>query len=538
MDTLLPELRRLSPDNFTSHIVETSLKVACDRATEHLQNQESENTEMEEEVPKKKRKKASKEGKYSEGHIKKCHEYSLNVSRFVLNNLEDFAWDPYANHILRSVLKSLSGITLLPGEKPKVNLLKETEKPKGIPPHLTKMDYKTVPDEFKEMVVEFAKRMSSWPQFKEMPFKNLTSGMLQVLLYAVKNCDKNLTRDLIKQLLNESLAPDDWVNNVDDEKKDVKGNEGDDDETVGDGDEKKKEVNTTNLPPVFKQESAVRLLEAALFVAKKKMYTQIYARCFINRLGQLATMPMLNFTVQRLIDNCQIKEEFEPMFDELADKFPALLSCGNTGVLLALGKACLRVQARQAQLVQKLESAFNCTDPSQQKYFSVCCLRLLPLNRIDVSKLVSDYFIHIHGSVILQTILDFQRPAKAVNSLLELAPEELVVIFSDAKGCHVADALCRGQCVGVKARDKLVWRLKGYYQKLALSQYGSRAFEQIFETCSPEQRVKIMTEISDKSNLLNSTQYGRVIATKLDVATFKQSQKQWEETWKNKKNKE
>jgi hypothetical protein len=39
------------------------------------------------------------------------------------------------------------------------------------------------------------------------------------------------------------------------------------------------------------------------------MYTQIYAKCFINCLGQLATVPMLNFTVQRLIDNCQIKEE-------------------------------------------------------------------------------------------------------------------------------------------------------------------------------------------------------------------------------------
>lgn len=53
-----------------------------------------------------------------------------------------------------------------------------------------------------------------------------------------------------------------------------------------------------------------------------------------------------------------------------------------------------------------------------------------------------------------------QRPAKAVQGLLELTPEQLIVILCDAKGCHVGDALAKGQCVGVKARDKLIWRLK------------------------------------------------------------------------------
>lgn len=47
-----------------------------------------------------------------------------------------------------------------------------------------------------------------------------------------------------------------------------------------------------------------------------------------------------------------------------------------------------------------------------------------------------------------------------------------------------------------------------------------------------------MTEISEKSNLLNSTQYGRIIAEKMEVETFKQSQKKWEQNWKNKEGKE
>ena len=37
------------------------------------------------------------------------------------------------------------------------------------------------------------------------------------------------------------------------------------------------------------------------------------------------------------------------MFEELSDKLPNLLACGNTGVLVALAKACLRLKAKQAQ---------------------------------------------------------------------------------------------------------------------------------------------------------------------------------------------
>ncbi|KAH9629963.1 hypothetical protein HF086_017478 [Spodoptera exigua] len=471
MEVLSPDLRRLCSDNFTSHVVETLLRAACERAIEHMQTNEDQTSDSEEEAPKKKKPKLEPktEKKYTEDHIKKCYEFTIKISKYALNNLEDFVWDQYANHILRSVLKCLSGITLLPGEKPKVNIFKDTvDDGKGIPPHTGKMVYKNVPDEFKEIVKEFVHRLTSWPQFKDLPYQNITSGLIQVLLYAIKNVDKNATKDLLRKLLDESFAPEDWVNNGEDDKKEVKDSNG----VV---------VDTSNLPPVFESEPAVRqvkMLEAALFVSKKKTYTQIYARCFINRLGQLASMPMLNYTVQRLIDNCEVKEEFEPMFDELSDRMGALLACGNTGVLVALAKACLRLKAKQAQYLN--------------------------------------------------------RPAKAVSGLLELTGDQLMIILCDAKGCHVADAFCKGQFVGVKARDKLIWRLKGYYQKLALSQYGSRAFEQIFQVASLEQKIKIMTELSDKSNLLNSTQYGRLVASKLEVDTFKLSQKKWEETWKKK----
>lgn len=245
MEVVSPELRKLCSDNFTSHVIETLLRVSCERATEHLQTNPEE-TKEEEEVPKKKRKVEKTEPKYEQEHIQKCHEFTLKISKYALNNLEEFVWDKTANYILRSVVKCLSGITLLPGEKPKVNIFKQTvDDGKGIPPHTNTMTYKVIPEEFKPLVKDFVTRLSSWPQFKDLPFQNTTSGLLQVLLYAVKNVDKNATKEILRDLLDKCFAPEDWVAEGDDDKKEVK--DGDGNPAV-----------SSDLPPVFQSEAAVR----------------------------------------------------------------------------------------------------------------------------------------------------------------------------------------------------------------------------------------------------------------------------------------
>lgn len=52
-----------------------------------------------------------------------------------------------------------------------------------------------------------------------------------------------------------------------------------------------------------------RLLEVMLSVAPMKIYTQIYAKCFINRLAVLAQHREANFAVQKLVNYGQEKAE-------------------------------------------------------------------------------------------------------------------------------------------------------------------------------------------------------------------------------------
>lgn len=70
-------------------------------------------------------------------------------------------------------------------------------------------------------------------------------------------------------------------------------------------------------------------------------------------------------------------------------------------------------------------------------------------------------------------------------------------------------------------------RFQGTFQELAISKHGSRALEKIFFASATEQKVKIMEELSNKSQILNSTMFGQVILTKLKVELYKKSFHNW-----------
>jgi nucleolar protein 9 len=75
--------------------------------------------------------------------------------------LEDFVWDTCANHVIRTVIECLGGIsaaTVVESYKkhaqPKMKITKPSIKLSNIPP------------EYTELLKEFVHRLSAWPQFQ------------------------------------------------------------------------------------------------------------------------------------------------------------------------------------------------------------------------------------------------------------------------------------------------------------------------------------------------------------------------------------
>lgn len=452
--TFSENFRPICSDKFSSHILEKLIEVSFLRSVSTLQTTEGEQNKSKKPrmggVPSEKDFNLTEA--FTDTHRQNCTDFVVKSSKFLLNNLEDFVWDPYACHIIRTSLLSLAGIFVVktkdfigPNQQRHSTTTADKENPLK------------VPDDWREILKEYAERLQAWPQFVDFAYDELSSGLLQSLCLALQHSDKSTLKHLGKKILNESFIVESST-----ETDDVK-----DDKDEIDGDDRPK----TKLPKVFTTEPSIRLLETLLISAGPKLLTQIYVKLFSSRLIELSDMRSANFAVQKLLDNIKVKEDFETIFDELSPNIENLLRT-HTGVVHALCQSCLRLCAKQGPFVQCLQTALHCTAPKEKSdRFAVLTMKLKPYE-LEVSD--KSNFVHLHGSLILQSMLNFNKPIKLVQSLLDTPSIELAELFCSPRGSHIVDAFLQSKFVGEKSREKFLKHMDGHYLDMAVTKHGSR----------------------------------------------------------------
>lgn len=528
--------RPICSDKFASHILQKLVAVSMLRAVAP-HNKATPEDSSDEPAQKKRRtsilpgeREYNLTNEFSETHRQNCREFVEKVSKFLLNNLEDFVWDTYGSHVMRTCFDSLTGIHQV--KKSFITNEPETSKPLPDDKRLT------VPDEWLEIIQEYATRLQAWPQFADFPYDELSSGLLQSLCLALYSRDKNLLKHLGKKLLNDAFlasAKGEGGGEVEeagdekpavDEKSDMEVDEKKFDAVNGE-EEEHDDVNEIDkdLPVVFTSEPAVRCLEALISVAGPKLFTQIYAKLFAGRLSKLALLRTANFSVQKLLDRVKVKEEFEAIYDELDETIEQCLQVGHTGVVSALAQACLRLGAKQGPFMKSIQSALDCVQPKEKSdKFALLTLKLKPYKVAIEDK---SNFVHLHGAVILQTMLQFNKPIKLVQCILDMKNSDLVEIFCSPKGSHVVDAFMQSKFVGEKSREKLIRHMNGCYLDMAISKHGSWAVEKFFNAAIDSQKARIVKELAEKQNQLNGSPSGRLLNHKLYVDTYRLSPEQW-----------
>lgn len=513
--------RPICSDKFASHILQKMIEISFLRGISTIQP--TKQLASEDNVSASRKRKATEDipdekqfnltNPIDVGHMEKCREFVIKMSKFLLNNLEDFVWDRYGCHLIRTCLMSLCGIFVY-----KINQFVLPNAARRARTHVP-ADKETplvVPDDWVEIIQEYASRLQAWPQFPELPYDELSSGLLQSLCLALRVADKSQLKHLGKRILNDGFLVD--YSQMEDDKKE-------EDKPDVEVNEESKPVDYS-LPKVFTTESSIRLLESLLAAAGPKLMTQLYAKLFCSRLIALSEMKSANFTVQKLLDNVKQKEDFEGIFDELAPNIESLLQIGHTGVVNAMAQACLRLCAKQGAFVQSLQTALHCTAPNERlAHFATLTMKLMPYEV--AAKQTASTTVHLHGSLILQAILAFNKPIKLVQSLLDTKPNELAELFSNPQGSHVVDAFVRSKFIGEKSREKFIKHMDGHYLDMAISKHGSRVVEALFEVSGDNQKARIVKQLADKFNLLNGSLTGRLLCYKFQVKTYLLSPAQW-----------
>lgn len=193
---------------------------------------------------------------------------------------------------------------------------------------------------------------------------------------------------------------------------------------------------------------------------------------------------LTNFAVQKLLQNIKEKEDFDAgIFAELAPHTEALLKCGHTAVVEALAAACLRLGAKQSQMIVALQQALHvgASDKEKSRAFFQCLVKLKPY---EVMQTDTSGFVHLHGSLIIQHVLHFNKPIFLVTCIVETPADQLTAVFNTPNGSRIA------------AKQEA-------------------------------QQTRIVKELADKANMLKSTPFGRLLYNKFRVETYRLSASQW-----------
>ncbi|XP_034950945.1 nucleolar protein 9 [Chelonus insularis] len=480
-ESLDHSLRQIFSDKYGSHVLEKLIYVCADRG----------NSKKTTSVDVKQEQESKDKVDVREDQIDEYNKIVLKLCKYALNNMEEFIYDNYANRILRTVIECLGGFlnkfdnTEISNSK-KTNLLKTSLSPR-----------REVIQEYTDLLKVTSQRILNWPQFREFGKDNLTSGFLQTLLYSLNEVDSKTNMLIIKKITKDCFTPN---------------QEG-------------------TLSNIFDSENSLRLLETCLAVAKPKRFSKLYEQYFKGNLKQLALTKNSNYSIQRLCDYCKSKEIFDQIFEEISEDFNEILEKQHTGVVLSLANACLRLQTKQGPFVNSIIKALKCDGTEQQLQLVPLISRLTTYDQLETAKKQNrDISIHLHGSLILQAILQFNKPIKIVNSLLAMSAEDLTNLFNDPRGSRILDAFMESKFVGEKSREKLAKLMKGYWIQLAASVHGSRCLDKFWQFSNYNQRLHIMEELASIGQSLSSSKTGRLIYNKLNVALFAKDKKLWAES--------
>ena len=359
--------------------------------------------------------KEGEQGKVKAGETPSKQTWMIKVCKFVSNNLEDFCQDTYASHILRTVVQCAVG----------QRYTEQHQKNKGGPESKQTEGYDLLVvsklkdddnEQMDEVLDTLTARLMALP--KDILTTELCVRVIQVYLSLVSQKQPKTARGVVRYLLTACFADPDQVD--------------------------------------WDDSSVVRLMEALVVagINHAKLAPKLM-EVLEGKVGELARHSTANFVVQRLLDQLTDKDRFLVIVEEVVAGLEEVLAAGATGVLLALTKSAVRLEAGQTIVMAAIIKVLHCNE--KQEMLAPLLAHLVTLESWSEGEHPP---VHLHGSLALQQLLLFTKPIKVVRSLLSLGASQLASLLADPRGCHITDSFLTSKHVGEKSREGLIRGLR------------------------------------------------------------------------------
>ncbi|KAJ3129568.1 Nucleolar protein 9 [Nowakowskiella sp. JEL0407] len=408
--------------------------------------------------------------------------------------------DPYGSHLLRTMLKLLTGQPIIVEKldntkksKQKYNALEQSVSHILDRNRVSKsnQNVKLVPKAFKKKLKEIAselKKLIDESTFRIFSVHQLANPVLQILVGIPE------TNEFIMKLLFKNLdAPI---------------------------------VHSGFVASLITHPIGSHFMEKLIPELPAQIYSQFIKIYFKDRFEELCGHPQANFVVQRLIQGLKNKIMVEDLFEELGFLVEGLVFSNKMGVVLSLMCACITHNTCQKQMVQSLMTAFRIN--AENKALLIQALAVYK----SVDNLPADISsepVQMSGALIIQLWLLFSGENGKIiaDSFLQLPTNALLSWPYGATSSRILDSIITTDLILPKSKKKIVQSFHGTFYDMARDKYASHVLDKFWMVVDSSVKEKIAAELIPRETQLQETPHGRSIWRNLKLEQYKTNKQDW-----------
>ncbi|KAK7072909.1 hypothetical protein SK128_011242 [Halocaridina rubra] len=403
------------------------------------------------------------------------------IGRFVYNNLDEFICDTYGSHIFRTVLEICSGVRI----DDSIKSSRKGNSSCAVPVDASQI--LSIPLALQELLGEIAIRLQKIPELSDIITNESGSAAFQSAVFVLNGCGKEEGASLSKHILDNGFPA-----------------------------VKTHNTEASKFPSVFHSNAAVRLLEVIIACSKSELLTRIYVDYFKGHILELVQDQYGNFAIQKLLLSWKEKDIFEELVSEVCKALPCAFSVKHFGVIHALAEACRKLASNQGQCWKAVMKLLECYEPQDRQVAAAACLLwLLQFDDYQEKQSSGELpSVSLHGSLILQQFLQYNKTIKIVQSLMSMNKAHLQLMACDPRGSHVIDSFAASTFIKPKNKENFIQKYKGIFVNLACSKHGSRSLEAMWSVSSVNLKTEICNELVNEELKVKGNQFGAIIYSK------------------------
>lgn len=244
---------------------------------------------------------------------------------------------------------------------------------------------------------------------------------------------------------------------------------------------------------------------------------------------ELGAHPIANFVIQRLVSSTDDSEIFESIMRFVCQGFEDILASQNFGVIQKLCEQCVKFPDLQRLFYDTLLNAFHCTDMEKRATLVSLLATMRTYDSIfENNEARNIEIVEYHGSVLLQTLLNFKNIGILVKSVGSVPVSNIVTMACDSSGSHFVDSFFTSKKLKFKNRKELIEKVGEEWCTISCDKYGSRVVEKLWDDFDIATKRILIGFLVKKADDLSKNDFGKYVCRKVQMKRYQARLEEWE----------